>query len=115
MPSAARAPTDATWAEKLAKPPPSNTWSAANPTILPIDPDLRPHFKGVSFDPQLKLLEAVVGKPDGTIREEHPRQRDVERERRVVASAESAAARRAIGADMRGLEGRLGIAKQIRD
>ena len=81
----------------------------------PIDPDLRPHFKGVSFDPQLKLLEAVVGEPDGTIREEHPRQRDVERERRVVASAESAAARRAIGADMRGLEGRLGIAEQIRD
>ena len=33
----------------------------------------------------------------------------------MVASAESATARRAIGADMRGLEGRLGIAEQIRD
>ena len=75
---------------KLAKPPPSNTWSAANPTILPVARSTRfaSAFKGVSFDPQLKLLEAVVGKPDGTIREEHPRQRDVERERRVVASAE---------------------------
>ena len=28
--------TDATWAEKLARPPPSNAWSAANPTILPV-------------------------------------------------------------------------------
>src|SRR5262249_60334603 len=54
----------------------------------PIDPDLRAHFEGVSFDPQLKLLEAVVGEPDGMIREEHPRQCDVEREPRVVASAE---------------------------
>ncbi len=81
----------------------------------PIDPDLRAHFEGVSFDPQLKLLEAVVGEPDGTIREEHPRQCDVERERRVVASAESAAARGEIGVDVRGLEGRLGVAEQIRD
>src|SRR6516225_2209392 len=81
----------------------------------PIDPNLRAHFEGVSFDPQLKLLEAVVGEPDRTIREEHPRQCDVERKRRVVAPAESAAARGEIGVDARGPEARLGVAEQIRD
>lgn len=81
----------------------------------PIDPDLRAHFEGVSFDPQLKLLEAVVREPDGTIREEHPSQCDVERERRVIAPAESAAARGEIGVDVRRPEGRLGVAEQVGD
>jgi hypothetical protein len=81
----------------------------------PIDPDLRAHFESVSFDPQLKLLEAVVGEPNRTTRKEHPRQCDVERKRRVVALAESAAARGEIDVDVRGPEGSLGVAEQIRD
>ena len=58
----------------------------------PIDPDPRAHFEGVPLDSRLKLLEAIVGEPDRTIREEHRRQRDIKRERRVVASAKSPAA-----------------------
>src|SRR6516225_10751021 len=81
----------------------------------PLDPDLRAHFEGVSLDPRLKLLEAVVGEPDRAVGEEHSCQCDVERERRVVAPTESAAARGEIGVDLRGFEGRLGAAEQIPD
>ena len=41
--------------------------------------------------PALKLLIAVVGEPDRAAGKEHRRQRDVEREGRMVASAEAAA------------------------
>ena len=81
----------------------------------PIDPDPRPDLEGVPFDPRLKLLEAVVREPNWTIREEHRRQCDVERERRVVTTAKSAAARGEIGVDVRRPEGPLGVAEQIRD
>ena len=56
-----------------------------------IDPDPRVYFECVPFDARLELLIAVVGEPDRTIREEHPCQRNVQRERGMVASAESAA------------------------
>jgi len=36
MPSAALAPTVATWGEKFAKPPACKTWSAAKAKILPV-------------------------------------------------------------------------------
>jgi hypothetical protein len=52
---------------------------------------------------------------DRTIREEHRRQRDVKRERRGVAPAESAAARGKIGVDASRFEGGLGVAEQIGD
>ena len=58
----------------------------------PINPHPRADLEGVALDPGLKLLVAVIREPDWTIREEHRRQCDVKWERRVVASAESAAA-----------------------
>ena len=68
MPIAAVAPTDATVAEKFARPPPSNIWSAANADNLagrPIDPDLRVHLECVALDARLKLLIAVVASRTG--------------------------------------------------
>ena len=56
-----------------------------------IDADARAHLEGVPLDAALELLIAVVGQPDRTAGQEHRRQRDIERERRMVASAESAA------------------------
>jgi hypothetical protein len=55
-----------------------------------IDPDLRVYLECVPLDAHLELLIAAVGKPDRTIREEYPRRRDPQRERGMVASAESA-------------------------
>ena len=81
----------------------------------PIDPHPGADLEGVPLDPRLKLLEAVVREPDRTIGEEHRRQRDVKRERRMVASAESAAAIGRIGVDAHWLHGRLGLAEQICD
>ncbi len=60
----------------------------------PIDADPRAHLEGVPLDARLELLIAIVGEPDRATGKEHRRQRDVERERRVVAAAESAAAYR---------------------
>src|SRR5713101_6552630 len=81
----------------------------------PIDPDPRTHLEGMSLDPGLKLLEAVVGESDWTIGQEHPCQCDVERERRVVAPAESSAARGEVDVDVRRLEWSLAVAEQVRD
>src|SRR5204862_7822167 len=55
-----------------------------------IDPDLRVYFECVPLDAHLKLLIAAIGKPDRTIRQEYPRQRNPQRERGMIASDESA-------------------------
>src|SRR6266481_7336332 len=73
----------------------------------PIDPDACAYLEGVPLDSRLELLEAVVREPDRAIGEEHRRQGDVERERRVVASAEPAAAISEVGVDARWPKGRL--------
>ena len=69
----------------------------------PIDPNPRAHLEGMPLDARLKLFEAVVREPDWMIREEHRRQRDIKWERRVIASAETAAAIGEIAVDARGL------------
>src|SRR5713101_9283323 len=56
-----------------------------------IDADARAHLEGVTLDAALKLLIAVVGQPDRTAGQEERRQRDIEREGGMIASAESAA------------------------
>ena len=78
----------------------------------PIDPDPRANIEGVPLDPGLKLVEAVVGEPDGAIGKDHRRQSDIERERRVVASAEPAAAIGEVDVDVRRAEFRIGLAEQ---
>ena len=62
-----------------------------NLAARPIDPDPRVHLECVTLDAALELLIAIMGEPDRAAGKEHPRQRDVERERGMVASAESAA------------------------
>src|SRR5262249_6861951 len=57
----------------------------------PVDTHPSVHRDGVPLDSRLELLVAIVGEPDWTTWEEHPRQRNVEREWRVVAAAETAA------------------------
>ena len=71
----------------------------------PIDADPRAHLDGVPLDARLELLIAIVGEPDRATGKAHRRQRDVERERRMVASAESAADMREMRVDARRLEG----------
>ena len=56
-----------------------------------IDADPRAHLEGVPLDAGLELLIAVVREPDRTAGKEHRRQRDIEREGRMVAAAEAAA------------------------
>ena len=62
-----------------------------------VDPDPRAHLEGMALDAALKLLIAVMRQPHRTAGKEHRRQRDVERERRMVASAEAAADDRRTG------------------
>ena len=61
-------------------------------------------LKGCRLMPALKLLIAIVCQPDRTAGEEHRRQRDIEREWRMIASAESAADIGELGVDPRRLE-----------
>src|SRR5690349_17353819 len=63
----------------------------SNPAGRAIDSDLAANLERVPFDSSLELLIAVVSEPDRMSREEQGRQRDVERERRMVAAAETAA------------------------
>ena len=56
-----------------------------------IDADARAHLEGVTLDAALKLLIAVLRQPHRTAGQEERRQRDIEREGAMVASAESAA------------------------
>ena len=72
-----------------------------------IDADPRAHLEGVPLDAGLKLLIAVMGEPDRPAGKEHRRQRDIERERRVVAPAEAAAHIGELRVDARRLERRL--------
>src|SRR5262245_56577246 len=65
-----------------------------------IDADARAHPERVPLDARLELLIAVEGEPDRTPGEEHPRQRDIERERRVVAAAKSGTEIGELSADM---------------
>jgi hypothetical protein len=69
----------------------------------------------VPLDAHLELLIAAVGKPDRTIREEYPRQRNPQRERGMVASAESATDIGELSVDARRLEGSAGFAQKERD
>ena len=80
-----------------------------------IDPDPRTHLEGMTFDTALELLIAVVRQPHRPAREEHRRQGHIERERRVIASAEAAAKMSEIGVDARRLERRARLAEQIGD
>jgi len=63
----------------------------------------------------LELLKAVVGEPDRTIREEHPRQRNVHRERGMVESTESAPDISELSVDARRLESSAGFAQKERN
>src|SRR5215472_13331327 len=76
-----------------------------------IDADARADFERVPLDAQLKLLEAVVGEPHWTVREKHRRKCDVEWERRMVATAETATAIGEIVVDACRLESRLCVAE----
>ena len=76
-----------------------------------IDADARAHLEGVTLDAALKLLIAVVREPDRAAGKEHRRQRDIERERRMVAAAESAAHIGEEGVDTRRLERGAGFAE----
>ena len=70
MPIAAMAPTVATFAEKLASPPPSRTMIGGKGAYLAggaIDADPRVHLERVPLDPRLELLVAVVREPDRAI------------------------------------------------
>ncbi len=53
-----------------------------------IDPDLRSHLDGVTFDPGLKLLIAIMCKPDRAVGKENRRERDIENESCMIAPAE---------------------------
>ena len=57
----------------------------------PIDADPRAHLEGVPLDAALELLIAVVREPHRAAGKKHRRQRDIEREGRVIAAAEAAA------------------------
>src|ERR1700716_4557337 len=76
-----------------------------------IDTDARVHLDGVSLDAALKLLIAIMRQPHRLARKEHRRQRDIEHERRVVASAETAAEIGELGVDARGFERWAGLAE----
>jgi hypothetical protein len=76
-----------------------------------VDPYPGLYFESVPFNSGLKLLEPVVGEPDGAIGEDHRRQGDVQRERRMVAPAEPATARSEIHLDVRRPEFRIGLAE----
>ena len=69
-----------------------------------VDPDSRAHLEGMALDAALELLIAVMREPHRLAGKEHRRQRDIEHERRVVASAETAADIGELGVDMRRLE-----------
>ena len=71
-----------------------------------VDADPRAHLEGVPLDAALELLIAVVREPHRPAGKEHRRQRDVERERRVVAPAEAAADIGELRVDARRLERR---------
>ena len=69
----------------------------------------------VPFDSGLELLIAIVGEPNRTARKEYRRERDVERKRRVIASAEAAAHIGKLRVDARRLKRRMGFAQQVCD
>jgi hypothetical protein len=52
-----------------------------------IDPNPRPNLERVPLYSGLKLVDAIVGKPDGATGKGHRRQSEVQRERRMLAPA----------------------------
>ena len=78
-----------------------------------VDADARAHLEGVTLDAALKLLIAVVRQPHRTAGQEHRRQRDIEREGRMIASAESAAHVGKHGLDARRLERSPRVAEHV--
>ena len=118
MPSAALAPTAATWCEKFINPPACSTWSAAKAKILPVarsTPIRVRNREAVPLDPRLELLVAIVREPDRVAGEEHRRQRDIERKRRMIASAETAAHIGELRVDARRFVRGVGFAEQEGD
>ena len=86
-----------------------------NLAARPIDPDPRAHLERVPLDAALELLIAIVREPDRAAGKEHRRQRDVEWERRMIASAEAAAHIGELTVDAGGLERRARPAQHERD
>ncbi len=80
-----------------------------------VDADPRAHLEGVTLDAALELLIAVVGEPHRPAGKEHRRQRNIERERRMVAPAEAAAHIGELRVDARRLEGRARLAEHEGD
>ncbi len=107
MPIAAVAPTTATLGRKIGEPAAVEHMVGREGEDLAgraVDADLGAHREGVPLDAALELLKAVMGEPDRPAGEEHRRQRNIERERRVVASAEAAAQIGEMGVDALRLE-----------
>ena len=67
-------------------------------------PIWRAHLEGVPLDAALELLKAIMREPDRASRQEHRRERDIEREGRVIAAAETAADIGELRIDPLGLE-----------
>ena len=65
--------------------------------------------------PALELLVAIMRKPHRAAGKEHARQRDIERERRVVAATESATHMGKVRVDPRRLERAVRLAEEMRD
>jgi hypothetical protein len=80
-----------------------------------VDPDLRPYLEGMAFDAALELLIAVMRETNRLAGKEHRRERDIEHEGRVIASAETAADIGELGVDMRRLERGARVTEQERD
>src|SRR6266851_1668643 len=73
------------------------------------------HLEWVAFDACLELLIAIVCEPDRTAWKKHRGERDIEWERRMVATAEAAAKIGEMAFDARRLEGGTGFSQEERD
>src|SRR5918993_4523453 len=80
-----------------------------------INADSRAHLEGMPLYAALELLVAVVRKPDRAAGEEHRRQRDIQRKRRVVFAAKAAADMGELSIDAGRLELVACLAEQVRD
>src|SRR6266851_6257400 len=79
-----------------------------------IDADAGAYRESVTLDAALKLLIAVLRQPDRSAGQEDRGQCDIERERGMVASAESAAHIGKQGFDVRRLERSPRVAQHLR-
>src|SRR5215211_5607644 len=79
-----------------------------------INADPRAYLEGMPLYAALELLVAVVSKPDRAAGEEHRRQRDIQRKRRVVFAAKAAADMGELGIDAGRLNLVACLAEQVR-